>query len=176
MPQPGALRAVAVAPPGPLTIHASLAASGAKVTASPLGCYALRLVPGDLLVASLSRFVLDNNLQAPFVLTCVGRARKATVRLASATPEKPNEIITLNEYLEILSLVGTLTPPSRNHLHISFGDKTGRVIGGHLIEMEVFTTAEIVLGECHGLTFDRPHDERTGWDELTVAKRFAARP
>jgi predicted DNA-binding protein with PD1-like motif len=140
-------------PPQPTRIHG--AAGGGRATASPLGVYVLRLVPGQQLMAELGKFVLENGLQAPFILSCVGSATKATIRLASATPDKPNEvsfkrlhrvftlhslavwqIITLTEWLEILSLVGTLTPPHRNHVHISFGDKNGRVIGGHLIEME----------------------------------------
>jgi hypothetical protein len=39
----------------------------------------------------------------------------------------------------------------------------------------VYTTAEIVIGECQALVFDRPLDDRTGWDELTSTKRFQTR-
>jgi predicted DNA-binding protein with PD1-like motif len=62
------------------------------MTPSPLGVFVLRLVPGDRLVARLSEFVLANNLLAPFIMTCVGSATTATIRLATATPGKPNEV------------------------------------------------------------------------------------
>jgi len=43
------------------------------------------------------------------------------------------------------------------------------VIGGHIIGgLYVFTTAEIVIGECSDLTFTREHDDSTGFLELVV--------
>ena len=44
---------------------------------------------------------------------------------------------------------------------------TGHVVG----DCEVFTTAEVVIGECRDVQFTRPHDHRTGFDELKVEKR-----
>ena len=37
--------------------------------------------------------------------------------------------------------------------------------------MVVFTTAEVVIGECSNAVFTRPFDEKTGFDELKVDKR-----
>lgn len=143
----------------------------AMASAANLVCFALRLLPGQELVAALNEFVVKNSLRAAFILTCVGSARKATIRLASATPEKPNEIIELNEFFEIVSLVGTITNPSMPHLHISLADKNGRVVGGHLLSMIVYTTAEILIGECAALTFQRLDCPHSGWDELVVSNR-----
>jgi len=39
---------------------------------------------------------------------------------------------------------------------------------------EVFTTGEIVIGECVGHSFTREMDARTGFDELVVSKTAAA--
>lgn len=36
--------------------------------------------------------------------------------------------------------------------------------------MTVFTTAEVVLGECRGAAFGREFDARTGYKELVVKK------
>lgn len=76
----------------------------------------------------------------------------------------------MNNRCEIVSLVGTLS--DGGHLHVSLSDAQGVVIGGHLLgDMVVFTTAEIVIGECEQVTFKRELDPRTGFGELTVNPR-----
>lgn len=50
---------------------------------SPLTCYALRLKPGDNITDMLDKFVLDNNLKAAFILSCVGSVTSATLRMAN---------------------------------------------------------------------------------------------
>jgi predicted DNA-binding protein with PD1-like motif len=71
---------------------------------------------------------------------------------------------------EIVSLVGTLSPDGV-HLHISLSDSTGRTIGGHPVEgCEIYTTAEIVIGEAVGLKFTREQDAQTGYKELKIRK------
>ena len=60
----------------------------------------------------------------------------------------------------------------RGHLHVSLGDKDGRVVGGHVIgDLLVYTTAEVVLGECTNVVYERAFDEKTGFDELVVEDR-----
>ena len=55
---------------------------------------------------------------------------------------------------------------------MSLSDGEGKVIGGHVVsDMVVFTTAEIVVGECEQLTFKRELDSRTGFRELNVSGR-----
>ncbi|XP_072907473.1 bifunctional protein GlmU-like isoform X3 [Hemitrygon akajei] len=137
---------------------------------SPLSVYALRLSPGEEILTSLIMFVKDKKLKAPFIITCVGSVTKATLRLANATALNTNEIVHLNERFEIVSLVGTLNEVP--HLHIALADKDGRVIGGHVLgDLEVFTTAEIVIGESVGLEFTREMDDRTGFLELAISSR-----
>lgn len=72
---------------------------------------------------------------------------------------------------EIVSLVGTLTGDSC-HLHASLSDKDGVVCGGHVVGgMEVYTTAEVVLGHCLDAALSREPDATTGYDELVVRPR-----
>uniref|UniRef100_A0A8C8RUG2 PPC domain-containing protein n=1 Tax=Pelusios castaneus TaxID=367368 RepID=A0A8C8RUG2_9SAUR len=133
-----------------------------------LAVYALRLGPGEELVTSLLKFVEDKKLKAPFVMTCVGSLNRATLRLANATAWNTNKIIHLNERFEIVSLVGTLNKAP--HLHICLSDKDGKTVGGHVIsDLEVFTTVEVVIGECAGLQFTREMDDRTGFPELVIS-------
>ncbi|KAM9316789.1 bifunctional protein GlmU-like [Gastrophryne carolinensis] len=138
---------------------------------SSMSVHALRLGPGEEIVSSLFRFVQEKKLRAPFIITCVGSVTKATLRLANADAENSNEIIYLKEKFEIVSLVGTLNEHA--HLHISLSDKDGKTIGGHAMgDLEVFTTAEIVIGELIDLQFTREMDERTGFPELVIRARL----
>ena len=80
------------------------------------------------------------------------------------------QIIELKQKHEIVSLVGTLS--AGGHLHVALSDAQGQVIGGHVMgDMIVFTTAEIVVGDCTDLTFSRPFDSHTGFPELVVGCR-----
>lgn len=77
------------------------------------------------------------------------------------------QVIHLSGRFEIVSLVGTLNPDA--HLHICLSDSEGRTVGGHVLgDLEVFTTAEVVVGEAVDLHFTRQMDEKTGFPELEV--------
>ena len=68
---------------------------------------------------------------------------------------------------EIVSLVGTVS--AGGHLHASFSDDQGNVFGGHVMgDMYVYTTAEIILGDCQGAVFTREYDEKSGYPELVI--------
>ena len=67
-------------------------------------------------------------------------------------------------------MVGTIS--DGGHLHTSVSDEDGNVFGGHVIgNMNVHTTAEIMIGECTGAIFSREQDERTGYKELIVQNK-----
>lgn len=87
----------------------------------------------------------------------------------------------MREPFEIVSLTGTLAcvPDDgeedgmrcAKHLHVALADSKGRVIGGHLVQLEVETTAEVVLGELEDVSFSRQLDTATGFPELVVSRR-----
>jgi uncharacterized protein len=132
--------------------------------------YALRLHPQQDLKQALEVFRRDHALQAGCVLTCVGSLRRAAIRFAN----QPDTTL-LDGKFEIVSLVGTLSPEGA-HLHISLSDGRGQTVGGHLQEGAlIYTTAEVVLGELDDLTFSRPVDAETGYDELAVQPRGPGR-
>lgn len=135
-----------------------------------LRTYALRLRPGQDLRRELERFAKEQKLQAGLVLTAVGSLTKAALRLADQS-----EATQFEGKFEIVSLVGTLSPDGP-HLHVSLSDKTGRTIGGHLVEgCTVYTTVELVLGEIEGVRFTREQDAESGYKELRVTRRGARR-
>lgn len=127
--------------------------------------YPLRLVPGEELKQSLLAFAAIERLKAAYIITCVGSLQRAALRLAGATEQQVWE-----EKMEIVSLVGTLFDGGC-HLHLSLSNKKGTMVGGHLLDgCKVYTTAEIVIGEAHGLSFSRELDPRTGYPELHISK------
>ncbi|XP_043962924.1 bifunctional protein GlmU-like [Gambusia affinis] len=137
---------------------------------SVLRVHAVRFGPGQELLGSLQALVEERRLRAPFIITCVGSVTRATLRLANATATNTNEVLQLSGRYEIVSLVGTLN--SDAHLHISLADAQGATVGGHVLGgLEVFTTAEVVVGDAVDLRFSREPDPRTGFPELVVLTR-----
>jgi predicted DNA-binding protein with PD1-like motif len=133
--------------------------------------HAFRLTPGEDLKKALCAYAASRKLRASFVLTCVGSLRAVTLRLANRARDGKNEIVSLDERFEIVSLTGTVSAHGA-HLHVSIADFEGNVVGGHLMDgCVVFTTAEIVLGESATHVFAREMDARTGFDELVVSRR-----
>ena len=59
---------------------------------SSLSCFAMRLKPGQEIRECLLSYVKENNLKAPFVLSCVGSVTSATLRLADVSKDTPNEV------------------------------------------------------------------------------------
>ena len=128
--------------------------------------YALRLRPGQDIRLELENFAKLNNLKAAYIITTVGSLKKAVLRYAN----QPQTTI-INEKLEIVSLVGIISI-NGSHLHISLSDKAGKTIGAHLQKgSEIYTTAEIIIGELEDLEFKREEDKETTYKELSIYDR-----
>jgi predicted DNA-binding protein with PD1-like motif len=135
--------------------------------ASPLETLTLRLGPGADLRASLEQLVAEQRFAAGCVLCCVGSLDGAMLRLAAR-----DEAGRIDGPLEIVSLVGTLSPDGV-HLHVAVADASGVCIGGHqLAGCKVRTTAEIVIGVLPALAFNRRPDEATGYRELAIRQQL----
>uniref|UniRef100_A0A7S2NZA0 PPC domain-containing protein n=1 Tax=Leptocylindrus danicus TaxID=163516 RepID=A0A7S2NZA0_9STRA len=147
--------------------------------------HAFRMRPDDSLMQTLKQsaetiFEEPEQQQADgksiaksaFIMTAVGSLSSVTLRMANADANnKDNEIkVFPDTKFEIVSMTGTFAPGRKCHVHISLSDSTGAVIGGHLIEGTIYTTAEIVLGSIEGVSFDREMDKATGFMELVVRK------
>lgn len=129
--------------------------------------YALRLGPNQDLKQEIMAFVKANNIQAGYIVTCVGSLKKANLRLANQP-----EATTWTEKFEIVSLVGTFGVDSGIHLHASISDGTGKTFGGHLMDGNViYTTAEIIIGEVLDVKFYRKLDSITTYNELFIEKK-----
>lgn len=134
-----------------------------KMQTEAVKIHAFRLKPGADLRQSIQTYVIEHNIQAGYIITCVGSLTQAHLRYAN----QPNGT-QLKGFFEIVSLVGTVSI-NGNHLHLSMSDSTGKTIGGHLLEDNlVYTTAEIVIGESKNLVFTREKDRTTPWEELQI--------
>ena len=128
--------------------------------------HTLRLFPGSDLKHSLDLFVVENNIDAAAIITCVGSLTIAAIRFAGK-----DLIDTIPGPLEILSLVGTFSR-SGSHFHISVADNEGKCTGGHLKEGSIIrTTAEIVIIEAEDVIYLREEDPVTGFKELKIKNK-----
>ena len=125
--------------------------------------HVLRLKPGQDLKLQLQEFVNHKNIQAGWIISCVGSLTGYHLRFANQENGSYKK-----GFFEIISLSGTLSLHG-SHLHVAVSDSNGAVTGGHLLdECMVYTTAEIIIGESHHLIFSRENDGTTEWRELQI--------
>lgn len=130
--------------------------------------YTTRLKPGQEIISELLEIIKNENIPAGFIITAVGGFSHIKCRMAGATPDKQD----IREYdgkFELVSMVGTLSKDGV-HIHVSFSDETGKVIGGHLKSGVVYPTLEIVIGIDNDSSYNRKLDEDTGFKELVVGQ------
>ena len=122
-----------------------------------------RLPPNTDLRAGIEAYVNQHDIQAGWILTCVGSLTEYHLRFANQSVGAKGE-----GHFEIVSLVGTVSVHGC-HLHVCLADSTGRTLAGHLLKGNlIYTTAEIVLGESPSHVFTREPDPRTGYSELVI--------
>jgi uncharacterized protein len=128
--------------------------------------HVFRLKPGQDLKREIEAHVKAHNIEAGWVMTCVGSVTQYHLRFANQPQGTKG-----NGHFEIVSLVGTISI-NGHHLHMSVSDSTGRTIGGHLLDSNfIYTTAEIVIGEGKQLVFTREKDGTTEWEELKIKRK-----
>lgn len=128
--------------------------------------HVFRLKPGADLKRSIQDYVEKNQIEAGWILTCVGSLTDYNIRFANQEKTDSGK-----GHFEIVSLVGTLSK-NGSHLHLSISDSSGVTMGGHLSDgCLVYTTAEIVIQSSKKLLFTREEDGSTPWKELHVQEK-----
>ena len=124
-----------------------------------------RLHRGDDLKKSILAYCNKNNINSGIVTCAVGCCSKVRFRLAGAESFYEDEA----DY-EIVSITGTISCDGV-HIHISFGDNTGKVVGGHLSEGCIInTTCEVAIIESNNYKLSRVYDEETCYKELVIER------
>ena len=127
--------------------------------------YIFRLTNGMDLKKSIVEYARDNNIKAGIIGACVGCCYEVNFRLAGG-----KDFFHKVEDYEIVSMTGTISEDGV-HIHVSFSDKEGVTVGGHLSDgCFVNTTCEIVIIEVDNYKLTREFDESTGYKELVVEK------
>lgn len=127
--------------------------------------YIFRLTKGMDLKKEIIKFCEDNNIKAGIIGACVGCCYEINFRLAGGDDFYHNEA----DY-EIVSMTGTISEDGV-HIHVSFSDREGNTVGGHLTEgCLVNTTAEVCIIEIGNYKLAREYDEDTGYKELVIEK------
>lgn len=124
-----------------------------------------RLTKGMDLKKSIVEYCKDNNIKAGIIGACVGCCYEIYFRLAGGKDFYHK----IGDH-EIVSMTGTISEDGV-HIHVSFSDIEGNVVGGHLSEgCFVNTTCEIAIIEVDNYKLTREFDEETGYKELVVEK------
>ncbi|MBP8812458.1 MAG: DUF296 domain-containing protein [Laribacter sp.] len=133
---------------------------------------AVRLLPGEELLATLDRTVCHHQLRAAWIAGAVGSLSVASLRFAG----EPDTTV-LTGAFEIIQLSGTLEPGGA-HLHLAVSDRHGHMTGGHAMPGSIIrTTCELVIGALDGLAFARRPCPQSGYDELVIeAPAFSPSP
>ena len=123
--------------------------------------FVLRLKPGQDLKKELDSFLIENQIGAGCILTCVGSLVEANLRFANQ-----ENGTRLKGHFEIVSLTGMLSSTG-SHYHIAIADEQGKVYGAHLLDgCEIYTTAEIAIMQFDEYQFERVMDPASGYPEL----------
>ncbi len=122
----------------------------------------LRIDKGEEIIQSL-RLAAEKEQVRLAAVEALGAVDDFTVGVFD-TVEKQYHANHFSGAYEIVSLTGTVTTQDGKfyaHLHMSAGDREGKVFGGHLNSATVSATCEMVVRALEG-EVERPFDEKVG--------------
>lgn len=116
------------------------------LNADPPITYAVVLDKDDEVIAALSRFIRDQEVEAASV-TGIGAFCNAVLGYFD-WQTKQYRRIPVDEQVEVVSLLGDVAVADDGpvlHVHAVLGKADGSVVGGHLLEAHVRPTLEVIL-------------------------------
>lgn len=122
----------------------------------------VRIDKGEEILENIKAIALKENIKLANI-NALGAVSEFTVG-AFKTDEKKYYSNEFKGYFEIVSLTGTINTMNGeyySHLHMSAGDDTGKVFGGHLNRAIVSATCEMIINIVDG-NVDRYFDEEIG--------------
>ena len=132
----------------------------------------VRLLPGTDVMDGLKQVCEDNGVRYGYLLMAIGTVNEATIQIFRPKPESRlgagyTEPETIPGPIEILGLSGiifeTVEGETALHLHASFCDKDGKIVGGHVVPggNPVCATLDACIAEVSGAKFLSKYDEET---------------
>lgn len=130
--------------------------------------YIIRLFKGEKIIETLTKFLEEESITAAYFS---GIGAVIFAELAHYDLEKKEySSKKFKSPLEIISLAGNISlfeGKPMIHAHISLGDKSMTMFGGHLKEATVAATCEIILKVFEG-SLKRKQDEEIGLNLLDL--------
>jgi predicted DNA-binding protein with PD1-like motif len=137
--------------------------------------FMLKIPPRAKLMEEIQLFAKKVGLKHGVIVSAIGSVRDVTfsdiqagAHLPITEPRMP--VHTIEGPLDLLGIEGNFVPREDGvvdlHLHILGAKSSGEVVGGHLIEAEVFATCEMVIAEYIVEGVERQHSARGGVDTL----------
>lgn len=123
----------------------------------------VRIDRGEEIIEQLRRVALSENIKLAQI-SALGATDLFTVGVYDPVIGEYTTNEFSGEPFEIVSLTGTVNTMLGDfycHLHMSAGDKSGRVFGGHLSRAVISATCEMIINIIDGCV-DRARDPETG--------------
>ena len=132
----------------------------------------VRLLPGTDVMEGLKQVCEDNAVRYGYLLMGIGTVNQATIQIFRPKPESRlgagyTEPETIPGPIEILGLSGIIFENDKGetalHLHASFCDKDGTILGGHVVPggNPICATLDACIAEVSGAKFLSKYDEET---------------
>lgn len=151
-----------------------------KATGTLARVVVFRLAPGSDLLDGIRDAARNENIRTGVILSAAAFLQKAALRNVRELPRNfpiTDEVRFVSNHdgpIEVVSLTGNVSERDGEtfvhaHIAVSLGHRDGVVYGGHAVRGNiVFSTAEIVLAEIHGISMCREYDPLTKSIELSV--------
>ena len=139
--------------------------------------FIIKLEPGARIAAALLDFARGQDLPFASLVSAVGSVRDVEFTGIQAGAHLPMtepryKTTRLEGPLELMGLEGNIAPgPDKQpagEFYVLASKSNGDVVGGHLVEAEVFTSCEIVLAEYLVEGIERHHSATSGVDTLYI--------
>jgi uncharacterized protein len=129
----------------------------------------VRLDRGEKLIANLSKLVKEQNINSAWI-SGLGAAQESELGFYDLDNKK-YIYRTFDKLLEITSLQGNIAWKDSElviHIHGTFSDQDMRAYGGHVKELIVGGTCEILLHRWYGDKLKRKLNDQTGLNEIQL--------
>jgi len=144
--------------------------------------YIIKISPGARIVETLLAFSRAENLRFVSLVSAVGSIKEVEFTGIQAGAHLPITEPRIKSHriegpLELMGLEGNIAQTAAKELHARFyiiaSKSSGEVVGGHLVDAEVFATCEIVLAEYLVEGIERYHSTSGGVDTLFIDEESA---
>jgi uncharacterized protein len=142
--------------------------------------FIIKIQPGARIVPTLLEFCSTQNITFASMVSAIGSVRDVEFRDIQTGAHLPLTEPRTRKHkvegpLEMLGLSGNIAPGADRNLGAQFyilaSKAGGEVVGGQLVDAEVFATCEIVLAEYLVTGIERYHSTSSGVDTLFFEER-----